>query len=425
LTGSHLCHNPRAMKEATALAKAGYDVQILGGWIDPLLKKRDQALMTSLPFRYLPVIDITANKTSRIATRIKGKLARIAHRIGHENVWQLGHASTALRRSAFRQQAELYIAHSEQAMSVAVDLLRAGRRAGVDMEDWFSEDLLPNSRRHRPLHLLRSLENELLTSGVYASCPSHCMSEAVAQEYRCAPPVVIYNAFHWSERKSIDGTLKDRKNQQVPSIHWFSQALGPGRGLEDLLAALPLVQNLAEIHLRGTPAASFEQWVLGRIPEVWRDRIFLHDLVSNEELPSRIAEHDIGFAGEMTYCRSRDLTVTNKILQYLLAGLAVIASDTTGQREVAERAPDAVLLYPSGDAPALAARIDTLLGRPEILQRRKAAALRAAEKLFCWERQEGVLLEAVARVLHRPSKQNFLTTRLASAWKQGSGRRNL
>jgi len=403
LTGSHLCHNPRAMKEATALAKVGYDVRILGGWIDPLLKKRDQALMTSLPFRYLPVIDITANITGRTATRFKSKLAGMAHRVGHENVWQLGHAYGALRRSAFREQAELYIAHSEQAMSVAVELLRAGWRAGVDMEDWFSEDLLPNARRYRPLHLLRSLEKELLTSGVYASCPSHCMSEAVAHEYQCAPPVVIYNAFHWSERQLLDGSLKDRKNQKLPSIHWFSQTLGPGRGLEDLFAALPLLRNLAEIHLRGRPAAGFEQWLRGRVPEIWRDRIFFHDLVSNEELPSRIAEHDIGFAGEMTYCRNRDLTVTNKILQYLSAGLAVVASDTAGQREVAKQAPDAVRIYPTGDTSALATRIDTLLELPRILQRAKAAALQAAEKLYCWERQEGVLLEAVARVLHRGS----------------------
>jgi len=54
--------------------------------------------------------------------------------------------------------------------------------------------------------------------------------------------------------------------------------------------------------------------------------------VDGDDLLSRIAEHDIGFAGEMPHCRSRDLTVTNKILQYLLAGLAVVASGTAGQR---------------------------------------------------------------------------------------------
>jgi glycosyltransferase involved in cell wall biosynthesis len=101
----------------------------------------------------------------------------------------------------------------------------------------------------------------------------------------------------------------------------------------------------------------------------------------------------------MKYCRSRDLTVTNKILHYLLAGLAVVASDTSGQREVARQAPDAVFLYPSGDAVVLAARLNALLESPETLERAKAAALRAAEKTFCWERQESRLLEGVSHAL--------------------------
>jgi glycosyltransferase involved in cell wall biosynthesis len=274
------------------------------------------------------------------------------------------------------------------------------------MEDWFSEDLLPDTRRYRPLHLLRFLERELLEHGTYVSCPSHAMSNALAQEYRCVPPTVVYNAFHWSDRKSIDGRLKDRKNQHVPSIHWFSQTLGPGRGLEDLLAALPLIKHTAEIHLRGNPAAGFEAWMWSRVPDIWRERIFLHGLVSNDELLSRIAEHDIGFAGEINYCRSRDLTVTNKILYYLLAGLGVIASDTNGQREVAKQVPGAKLLYSSGDFSALAAKLNTLLASPDSLQRAKASALKAAEQIFCWERQEDVLVKAIKKALKVPIKRN-------------------
>ena len=267
------------------------------------------------------------------------------------------------------------------------------------MEDWFSEDLLPEARRKRPLHLLRSLEDTLLKRGAYAACPSHAMSAALAQEFGCAPPAVVYNAFSWSDRKVIDGAQKDRRNLRVPSIYWFSQTLGVGRGLEDLFAALPHIEHAAEIHLRGNPGNGFKAWLLERVPQSWQDRIFLHDLVPNQELLSRIAEHDIGFAGEMTYCRNKDLTVSNKILHYLLAGLAVVASDTAGQREVASQAEGAVCLYPPGNAPSLAAAINALLVSPPKLNRAKASSLRAAEHYFCWERQEEVLLATVASAL--------------------------
>jgi glycosyltransferase involved in cell wall biosynthesis len=229
------------------------------------------------------------------------------------------------------------------------------------------------------------------------------MSAALAGEFGCPQPTVVYNAFPWSDRESVDGLSKDRKDRSLPSIHWFSQTLGHGRGLEDLIAALPLLNHEAEIHLRGKPVSGFDNWLAHRVPEAWRGRIVVHALVSNTELLSRITEHDIGFAGETTLIRSRDLTVTNKILHYLLAGLAVVASETAGQREVAVQAPGGVFLYPSGDAPALAARLNTLLGSADALMRAKSAALAAAEETFCWERQEKALMESIHRALGPPA----------------------
>ena len=154
LTGHHLCHNPRVIKAAGALAKAEYEVTVLGGWFDPLLKARDEMLMTSLPFGFIPVIDSTRDASRRLGLRVRRKLGSLMHKIGHlDNRWQLGYAYSELRRAANRRAAALYIAHSEQAMAVATDLLRDGRSVGVDMEDWFSEDLLPEVRRYRPLQL--------------------------------------------------------------------------------------------------------------------------------------------------------------------------------------------------------------------------------------------------------------------------------
>ena len=407
LTGNSLCHNPRVVKEATALARAGYRVCVFGGWSHPDFKARDRRLIDHLPFEFIPVFDLTMpglrNGLSRFGGRAGKRIADACYGLtGWQSSRQLGFAIERMFRQALAMSADLYLAHSEPCLYAAARLLRVGRRVGVDMEDWFSEDLLPEARRHRPLRLLRALEGELLSRGAYASCPSQAMSAALATEYACPPPTVVYNAFAWADRQALDGTAADRRNRRIPSLYWFSTTLGPGRGLDDLLAALPLLRHQVEIHLRGDPAPGFPEWIDTKIPEGWRDRISLHPLVTNDQLLPRIAEHDIGFAGETTQCRSRDLTVTNKILHYLLGGLAVVASDTSGQREVARQAPAAVHLYPSGDPGGLAARLDALLASPEALARAKAAALAAAERTFCWERQERTLLDSVASALDRP-----------------------
>ena len=77
------------------------------------------------------------------------------------------------------------------------------------------------------------------------------MSEALSAAYGCEPPKVVYNSFPWADRASIDGQHLDRRELSVPSVHWFSQVIGPKRGLETLIDALPNIHVRCEIHLRG------------------------------------------------------------------------------------------------------------------------------------------------------------------------------
>jgi glycosyltransferase involved in cell wall biosynthesis len=405
LSGNHLCHNPRVIKEASALA-ARHEVTVLGAWLDPTLKERDQALLRGAAFRFLPVIDLTARgfrgSLARLRCRARVKAAQTAFRyFGTQSRSQLGYAAKALCAAALQTPAELYIAHSEAALAAAGMLLEGQRRVGVDMEDWFSEDLPPAQRAARPLRMLRELERSVLRLSAHSTCPSRAMSEALASEYGCRPPLVVYNAFPWADRARLDGRRLDRPDSTTPSIHWVSQTLGPGRGLEDLIAALPMLKHPVQLHLRGAPAQGFENWLGERLPAPWRARVFLHRLVPNDELLSRIAEHDIGFAGEQDYCRSRNLTVTNKILHYLCAGLAVVASATAGQVEVAALAPGAVSLYAPGDCRALADRIDQLSRDPAALARARQAARAAAERALCWETQAAALVSSAEHAIAR------------------------
>jgi glycosyltransferase involved in cell wall biosynthesis len=416
ISGNSLCHNPRVMKAASALARHGYDVHVLGAWLDADLKARDQAMLEQASFRFEPVFDATQagfySAAAHTLARARRKVANTVYLLtGWQSRDQLGYGIGRLMARARAFAADLYIAHSEPALYVAWRLMQDGRRSGVDMEDWYSEDLLADARARRPLNLLRKLESGLLVKGAFATCPSGAMSEALAAAYGGKPPAVIYNAFPAGERAAIDGVRKDRRNTGLPSIYWFSQTLGPGRGLEDLIAALPLFDRDVEVHLRGRATAGMTEWIRSQTPERWRQRVFLHPLVPNEELASRLAEHDIGFAGEQPYCRSRDLTVTNKILHYLLGGLAVVASDTAGQREVAMQASGAVTLYEPGNPAALAQALRTLIDSPDGLARAKAAALLAAQQTFCWERQEQILLRSIEAALRETGAMCRTTSR--------------
>jgi len=317
--------------------------------------------------------------------------------LGLQNPWSLGYGTRSLLAAARAREAGLYIAHSEPTLWVASRLYRAGSHIGVDMEDWFSNDLMPEARRSRPIALLRSLEAEVLENASHVTCTSRAMSDALARAYGIEAPAVIYNAFPWAEREAMDGSLKDRRDRSGISIHWFSQTIGPDRGLEDLFAALPLLHGNPEIHLRGSLTNGYKSWLEGLISRVGRDRVRVHSVVANDELLSRIAEHDIGLALEPPMPPNRDVTVSNKVLQYAQGGLAIVGSATLGHREIASRIPVGMRLYASANAEELAAQLNGLIDNPAELAAAKSASLSAAREVFCWENVAPQLVASVER----------------------------
>ena len=112
----------------------------------------------------------------------------------------------------------------------------------------------------------------------------------------------------------------------------------------------------------------------------------MHGLVENEELLSRIAEHDIGYAGELGEPPSRNLTITNKFFQYLQAGLAVVASDTAGQKEVADQAAEGIKIFSFSDK-TLKNQI-AMMKEPSSLSAMKKNALQAYNSHFNWEKEK-------------------------------------
>ncbi len=98
---------------------------------------------------------------------------------------------------------------------------------------------------------------------------------------------------------------------------------------------------------------------------------------------------------------SRYLTTTNKIFQYLNAGLAVVATPTAGQREVLERAPDAGLIIDLEDPVAIATALDKMIGDPARLAAMGVASRRAAAQQFSWEHCAPRLLDAVASAVRQ------------------------
>lgn len=398
LTSAHLCRNPRVVKEAGALGVAGHDVTVMSISAQPRFERIDRELMRGLPFQRATIDYAADTSTARIADFFQRGATWAARRLCSEleieTAQTLGPASALLRR-ARKFPADLTIVHTEIPIWVAQYLIRDGRRVAVDVEDWYSEDLLYADRKSRPLKLLRQAEEFALCHATYTSATAQSMADALATAYHCPPPIVIRNSFPLQPRSRADSPAATA----APRFIWFSQTIGPGRGLELFFAAWARTTQPSKVYLLGDERSGYRQKLLARLPPARRDDLHFIPLVTPEELPFKLAEFDVGLALEPRWPLNRNITITNKILQYLNAGLAVIATDTAGQKEVMRAAPDCGLLITAHETTEYAAKLDALLGDPARLRAMQLAARTAAEQEFCWERETPRLLAAVEQAL--------------------------
>lgn len=384
VTSGNPCNNPRPLKEAWTLGRAGYDVTLLGFTAGPTYDALDRTLTAGAPFRHESVPEPRS-----FFIRAGQWLARRAVPFGLETVYALG-APGALLRRARTHAADLIIVHNEVPHWIGTRLLRAGRRVAADVEDWHAEDLLPDARRHRPLRLLRQIEACLLRDAVYTTTTSAVLANALHSTYGGRRPGVITNAF------PLQPDYRRESTAETPVFFWFSQTVGPGRGLEAFFDAWALTRQSSRVVLLGDPVLGYVETTLNRLPPAWRTRVQFRPRVAPADLPAVIAEHDIGLALEVSSIASRDLTITNKILQYLNAGLAVIASDTAGQREVLAQAPNAGVIVDLRDTAQTARALDALLTDRALLTGSQRAARQLAENVYCWEKEEAKLTATVA-----------------------------
>lgn len=401
LTLQHLANAPRAQKESAALACAGADVTILGSWWDASRAEEDRALEVSLNVRFIPLLDLRPGASGSTFPRIMGRIARVLfRRLGIVLPEVYGLTARKMLRMVRELDPDLVMVHCEPGLWASTRLLNEGYRVGVDFEDWFSEDLLPDARVERPVDAIATAERLLLRRGVVRFTPTRAMAYAMQQWSGIErPPVVIPNCFRWSDRASVPSRMKSDRDEGV-SFYWFSQTIGPGRGLEELGKALIKVNGSWRLRLRGilrAPAGWFES----TFPESIRDQIDILEPVSNAELLEHHMDHDVGLALEIPFCRSRDLTATNKIFDYLRSGLAVIATDTRGQREVMSECPDAGWIVPPSDVDALSVVLQSAVADSEGLTLRKLAARDVAEKQWAWEHFESVVVDAIGDSIAR------------------------
>lgn len=406
VTATSVAHDPRLLKVADSLHAAGHAVRVASCQNLAWVAAYDERLMAGRGWRLEAVAMTRRGAAGWLRHRrawLRNQLCRRA--LGRatlgvgvaERAYTLAYPE--LRALAAREPADLYIAHALRALPAAAHAAaRHGARLAFDAEDLHTGELHAGRRGELAQRLAEHIEAAYIGRCAFVSAPSGPVADELARRYGLPRPLVVHNAFPLADRRPPAEPPRDRRGPAL-SLYWYSQTIGADRGIQDAIRAAGLIGAPVQIHLRGSlaPAVAAELAELARRCGL-DGRLFFHPQAPPEELPALAAEHDVGLALEpgLAHSLNNALTVSNKLFAYLLAGLAVAASDTPGQRSVLAGEPRAGFLYPPGDYQALAAGLREWAARPAALAAARAAAIDAARTRWCWEIEAPPLLERIA-----------------------------
>jgi glycosyltransferase involved in cell wall biosynthesis len=403
VTAGHLSTTPRMLKAADALHAAGYRVRVVSANHTKWAQTADRAVMATRRWHWT-VVDYSRESAglARITTGARFKAAHaVSSTIGASRVpaavavRAYSRAHDELVRAIVSEDTDLIYGGTTGALAaVAEAALDVAAPYGIDLEDLHSAEDAGDDSDHVQA-LAARIERDVIDGAQFVTASSPLISDAYARMYGVAP-TTVHNTFSIGPPRAE----RDRRPERPLRLYWFSQTIGPGRGLEEVIAAAGSVKAPIELHLRGRSAEGY----FDQLRTLQRDAapslsLVHHDPAPPDEMVALAQDYDVGLSCEEPATLNHRFCLGNKIFTYLAAGVPVVLSRTPAQWSLAADLGDAAAVYPSGDVDALAGVVRGFLTEARRASAQRAA-IEAAERRWHWEHplDRGALLERVAEV---------------------------
>ena len=176
-------------------------------------------------------------------------------------------------------------------------------------------------------------------------------------------------------------------DQTVLQLVWqgFGIYLNNKRGIHILLQAIAVCKSKVLLTLQGYINNEQAGILNNYLNELHIENIVcLVPPAPPDSIVESLLNYDVGLIGEIPEEDNQRLTSSNKLFDYINAGLAVISPDIPGLNETLDEF-NVGLKYEAGNVQALSAAIDFLATDPVQLNRFKKASKEAAAASLYWE----------------------------------------
>jgi glycosyltransferase involved in cell wall biosynthesis len=162
----------------------------------------------------------------------------------------------------------------------------------------------------------------------------------------------------------------------------YQGGIQPGRGLELYIEIARKVRKADFVIIGPTMEATYQEKLRSKAEDL--SNLYFLSPVPYDELWQITFSADIGYVFTEPVCDSYRLGLSNKIFEYMAAGLAILASDIDGHRELVSKIPgyNPVKLIPHDNSEEAALILARMLEDHQMLDRLKKNSRSLAEKYF-------------------------------------------
>lgn len=389
------------VKEYRALKNIGYEVKVLYAFWDSWAQKSDHELFEKgiiEPDDFILVGgDPQSSQFLYNFSRVGYKIVRLLSKIipSHSlKVLSISRTSFILNRIVKSIKADLYIAHALGVLPAVINASKKnGTKAGIDFEDYYSGQYPEDSNDY---NLYKSIEEKYLPEINFSIASSYLIAEKYKQAYQFLTPIVIHNVF---SSRYLRNTPIDFNSGNDLKLFWFSQTVGKGRGLEEIFRAMGHCNGNITCTILGSCSVKYkdELMQIAINSGLKKKQIIFLDPVVPDDIFLIAAEHHIGLALESENTINRDICLTNKIFTYMLAGLAILATDTSAQKLLLDKNSGIGNYYKKGDIAELIGLLIKYQSNPQTLKEHCANSLKLASEQLNWEEEEKKLLSLIEK----------------------------
>lgn len=261
---------------------------------------------------------------------------------------------------------------------------RCGSKLIYDSHELFTEQFVNRSKEWK--NYFARMEGRLIKEADAVITVNPSIARELSERYGIKELQVIYNCCKLAS-KIVSARPPFKANGK--KIILYHGRFDIRRGLEELIEAFKYVKD-AVLVLRGS--GPLENYLRKQAADNLKRKVYFLPPVPVEKIIEESAWADAGIITYIPDCLNNFYSTPNKLFEYMMAGLALLASDLPELKRIIAGEELGCVFDPRNPRD-IAEKINTLVSDGEALKKAKINSRNAAQKKYNWENESRKLLE--------------------------------